>query len=182
MLYTVHQASAQANGSFLIHREIIVNAPTGSSCGTCISVTILHHASNHQCDHRHSPPRPLSLNDYLATRIRPRATRRVLSGHPDRAQPFSDTSIPLRTPRSFQLAGTFSLRITQTAPALWLPRSPALAISLATLAWTPKPIELTICPALWNETKATLPAPFPAFLVHPETFPSEAVKLWVLAA
>ena len=34
-----------------------------------------------------------------------------------------------------------------------------------------------MCPALLNDTKAILPAPSPADLVQPATFPSESVKL-----
>lgn len=39
-----------------------------------------------------------------------------------------------------------------------------------------------MCPALWNETNATLPAPLPAFLVQPETLPLDAVNSLTEAA
>jgi hypothetical protein len=36
-----------------------------------------------------------------------------------------------------------------------------------------------MCPAFANATNAKLPAPLPALLVHPESEPSEAVKLLI---
>jgi hypothetical protein len=45
----------------------------------------------------------------------------------------------------------------------------------------PLAARLTMCPALSNATNATFPAPLPAALVHPATFPSDAVKLCTAA-